>query len=69
VIRGHLPGSMLQSTIAPAIALAASIAKPDDQPAPVRVPPSLAYVDRRPALILSSDGGSSWSTPATDLDR
>ncbi|NOY00933.1 MAG: L,D-transpeptidase [Verrucomicrobia bacterium] len=69
VVRGQLPGSMLQTTIAPAIAMAKSIANGDEQEAPVRVPPSLAYVDRRPALILSSDGGSSWSTPASSLGR
>lgn len=69
VVRGHLPGSMLQTTIAPALAMAASITKPDEQSAQVRVPPSLAYVDRRPSLILSSGGGSSWSTPASDQNR
>lgn len=69
VIRGHLPGSMLQTTIAPAIAMAAAIGKSNEQAPAVRVPPSLAYVDRRPSLVLSSDGGSSWSTPASTLSR
>jgi len=70
VIRGHLPGSMLQSTIAPALAAAASVIRmPEKQETAVRVPPSLARVDRRPSLVLSSGGGTSWTTPAYGLDR
>jgi len=69
VIRGSLPGSMLQSTIAPALAAAVAIGKPDDQAPAVRVPPSLVHVDRRPILVLTSGGGFSWTTPAYGLDR
>lgn len=73
VVRGRLPGSMLQAAMAPAIAAATAFGKSQEQeqeqaPA-VPVPPSLAQVDWRPTLILTSGGGSSWSTPASGLDR
>ena len=58
VIRGSLPGSMLQSTIAPALAAAADVmsrGEGKETPTAVRVPPSLARV--------------SWTTPSYGLSR
>jgi len=69
VVKGSLPGSMLQATIAPALAAVSAITKPDEQPEAVRVPPLLAKQRRTPTLVLSSYGGSSWTTPAYGLDR
>lgn len=71
VVQGSLPGSMLQATIAPALAAVNAIAKPDEQPEAVRVPPLLAKQRRTPTLVLSTygDGGSSWTTPSYGLDR
>jgi len=70
VVQGSLPGSMLQATIAPALAAVNAIAKPDEQPEAVRVPPLLAKQRRTtPTLVLSTYGGSSWTTPSYGLDR
>ncbi len=72
VVRGSLPGSMLQTTIAPALAAVNAIAKPEEQPEAVRVPtPSAKPRRTSPTLVLSTygDGGSSWTTPSYGLDR
>ncbi|MFK5923171.1 MAG: L,D-transpeptidase [Verrucomicrobiota bacterium] len=71
VVRGPLPGSMLQATLAPVVAAAAAIGTSVDQSPAERVPshPALQKERHMPTLVLTQNGGSSWSTPASSLNR
>ncbi len=72
VVRGSLPGTMVQATLAPVVAAAAAIGQSVEQSPAQRVPshPALQrdYINR-PTLVLNSNGGSSWATPASGSSR
>lgn len=74
VVRGSLPGSVIQATLAPAVAAVSAVSAigaSADLAKAERVPshPALSKERHMPTLVLTSKGGSSWSTPASELER
>lgn len=71
VVRGSLPGSIIQTTLAPVVTAAAAIGAASEQSPARRVPshPALKRERQMPTLVLTTNGGSSWSTPASSGNR